>query len=225
MRRLLPLGCVTFVLMIWAGPAIAQFDYPAILLGAGDDERVEGAVGCLNETDFIAGVPSAASQLRVGGNGYGCDSEWGAHAEFDFTAIGASGVVMAASLTVRYTGYGDDAAGLPYIGLYDYPYAGGPVALPRADLDGFSGLAVFAPTSATNVDFTFDVTEEITALIADETFQAGFFFCGAFNEAGYNDLVYFGGSSHPYPPRLVITTARPVASRQVSWGAVKAEYR
>jgi hypothetical protein len=211
--------------MFWSAPTAAQFDYTATLLGAGDDERIDGAGGCPHELDFIAGVPSPASQLQVGGNGYGCDSEWGAYAEFDFSAIGASGIVMAASLTVRYTGYGDDAAGLPYVGLYDYAYAGGPVALPRADLDEFSGLAVFAPTSATNVDFTFDVTDVIIERVQDETRQAGFFLCGAFNEVGYNDLVYFGGSSHSYPPRLVITTAQPVTSRQVSWGAVKAVYR
>ena len=62
----------------------------------------------------------AVVQLQAGGDSAGCDSEWAAFAEFDFSAVGAGGLVEAAILHLRYTGYGDDAMGLPYIGVFGY---------------------------------------------------------------------------------------------------------
>jgi len=99
------------------------------------------------------------------------------------------------------------------------------VSLPRAALNDQTALAIFAPTSATNVDYTFDVTDLVTELVQEQTFRTEFFVCGVYSEAGYNDLVYFAGAGHPYPPRLVITTESPVAVEGQSWGAVKAVYR
>jgi hypothetical protein len=204
---------------------MAQFDFTASLLGTGHDEREDGGEGCLNESDFIAGVYDTVTQLQAGGNGAGCDSEWGAFAEFDFTDIGTNSVILSVTLVLRYTGYGDDAMGLPYIGVYGYEYAGGPVFLPRTELDDHTALAIFAPTSTTNVDITIDVTDFIADLVLEDTFQTGFFVCGVFSEVGYNDLVYFGGSDHAHPPRLVITTANPVRNDRYGWGALKSLYR
>lgn len=218
------LWAITLVLA-FSCPAIAQFDFSAPLLGTGHDERVDGVAGCPNETDFIAGVYDSVIQLQAGGNGYGCDSEWGAFAEFNFSAITQSSTIYSATLIWRYTGYGDDAQGLPYLGVYGYEYTGGPVALPRAQLTDHTALSIFAPTSATNVDIDIDVTDFIIDLVDDGVFQTGFFVCGVFSEAGYNDLVYFGGSDHAYPPRLIISTTGPVGSDQLSWGAVKAVFR
>ncbi len=222
----------SFSMVIWvalvlamAGPALAQFDFHAPLLGTGHEERVDGGTGCPSEADFIAGVHDSVIQLQAGGNGYGCNSEWGCFAEFDFAAVEESSIIYSATLTWRYTGYGDDAQGLPYIGVYGYEYVGGPVALPRANLNDQTALSIFSPTSSTNVDIAINVTDYIIDLVDQEIFQAGFFVCGVFSEVGYSDLVYFGGSGHPYPPRLVISTTGPVANDQLSWGAVKAVFR
>ena len=57
--------------------------------------------------------------------------------------------ILGATLTLRYTGYGDDASGLPYVGLYAYGYAGGQVLLPRASLNDMTALAIFAPSAIT----------------------------------------------------------------------------
>ncbi|MCK9994963.1 MAG: hypothetical protein KAH56_01645 [Candidatus Krumholzibacteria bacterium] len=218
------LVAVALVLAL-CGSALAQSDFTASLLGTGHEEREDGVEGCLSESGFIAGVYNAVTQLQTGGNGYGCDSEWGAFTEFDFTGIGTSSVILSVSLYLRYTGYGDDAMGLPYIGVYGYEYAGGPVVLPRTELDDHTALAVFAPTSTTNVDIAVDVTDFITDLVLEGTFQTGFFVCGVFSEVGYNDMVYFGGSNHTHPPRLVITTANPVWNDRSSWGGLKSLFR
>jgi len=213
------------LVLAWCCSAMAQSDFTAALLGTGHDERVDGGDGCLNEPDFIAGVYDAVTQLQAGGNGYGCDSEWGAFTEFDFTGIGAGSVILSVTLFLRYTGYGDDAMGLPYIGVYGYEYTGGPVVLPRAELDDHTALAIFAPTSVTNVDIAIDVTNFIRDLVLEGTFQTGFFVCGVFSEVGYNDMVYFGGLDHAHPPRLVITTDNPVGNDRSSWGGLKSLYR
>jgi hypothetical protein len=208
-----------------AGPALAQFDYYALLQGTGHDERVDGGTGCPNEADFIAGVYDSVTQLQAGGDGYGCDSEWGCFAEFDFTAVEESGIIISATLIWRYTGYGDDAQGLPYLAVFGYEYADEPVILPRADLNDQTALSIFQPTSNTNVDIAINVTDFIIDLVDQEIFRTGFFLCGVFSEAGYNDLTYFGGSGHAFPPRLVISTTGPVQTEAQSWGAVKAVFR
>lgn len=207
------------------GPVLAQIDVTADLLGTGHEEREDGGGTCLHEPAFIAGVYDAVTQLQAGGDNAGCDSEWAAFAEFDFSVVGEDGIVESATLHLRYTGYGDDAMGLPYVGVFGYTYAGGPVILPRDDLEARSALAVFAPTSVTNVDIAVDVTSYVADLAGQQTFRAGFLVCGAFSEVGYNDLVYFGGAGHVHPPRLVITVTSPVPAQPRSWGAVKSAHR
>ena len=223
-KRLMITSTVLF-LLAWAGAASAQTDYTANLLGTGHDEREDAPSPCLSDPDFTAGVYDTATQLQVGGDRGGCDSEWGACAEFDFADIGLDNGVLAARLILRYTGYGDYASGLPYVGVYAYDYTGSAVILPRADLDDQTALAIFAPTSVTNVDIEINVTGYIADLAEDEIFQAGFFVCGVFSEVGYDDMVYFGGADHTYPPRLVIETVNPVSTEVVSWGEVKTLFR
>jgi hypothetical protein len=159
-----------------ACPALAQFDFTAPLLGTGHEERADGGTGCPNETDFIAGVYDAVIQIQAGGNGYGCNSEWGCFAEFDFAAVEESSIIYSATLIWRYTGYGDDAMGLPYLAVFGYEYTGGPVALPRAYLNDHTALSIFAPTSNTNVDIPINVTNFIIDLVDQEIFRTGFFF-------------------------------------------------
>ena len=219
------LGPLLGLLIVAAGVPAAAQTYDAPLLGTGDDERVDAAEPCASEPDFIAGQYTTAAQLQVGGNAWGCGSEWGACAEFDFAFVGAGNDVLSATLILRYTGYGDDAGGLPYLAIYAYDYAGGPVDLPRVDLDDHTALDIFALTGTTNVDVAIDVTDRINDLLADGIYRAGFFVCGVFSEVGYSDLVYFGGASHAHPPRLALETSLPVAAEPAPWGRVKALYR
>ncbi|MCP4571722.1 MAG: hypothetical protein GY838_05165 [bacterium] len=225
MRILMTTIALAALLTVTGDAVLAQSDYPAQLLGTGHEEREDAGGTCLSETAFVAGVHDAVTQLQVGGDSAGCDAEWGACAEFDFAAIGTGNPILGATLHLRYTGYGDDAAGLPYVGLFAYAYTALPVVLPRADLNDQTALAIFAPTGTTNVDFSFDVTDHVIDLVAENIFQASFFVCGVFSEVGYNDLVYFGGASHANPPRLVVTTLQPVPVESRSWGRVKALYR
>ena len=225
MTKCLMILAAVLVLLTGTNAAIAQTDYTADLLGTGHDEREDAPSPCLNDLDFTAGVYDAATQLQVGGDRGGCDSEWGTCAEFDFADIGLDNGVLAARLILRYTGYGDYASGLPYVGVYGYDYTGSAVILPRADLDDQTALAIFAPTSVTNVDIEVNVTDYIADLVDNEIFQAGFFVCGIFSEVGYDDMVYFGGADHTSPPRLVIETVNPVAAEAVSWGEVKTLFR
>ena len=225
MRKITTVLGIAVLILTWSGPVLAQDNFGATLLGTGHDERVDGGDGCLNEADFVVGQYENLTQLQAGGNGYGCDSEWGAFAEFDFSLLPENSVISSAALTLRYTGYGDDAAGLPYLAIYGYDYGGGAVNLPRATLNEQTALAIFTPTSATNVDLTFDVTELVIELVLEQTWRTGFLVSGVFSEVGYNALVYFGGVGHAYPPRLVITTESPVAVDRHSWGTLKAVYR
>lgn len=225
MRRTASTLCFLFLTLTWCGLVTAQNDFPAPLLGTGHYERVDDGGECANDPNFVAGVYDAVTQLQVAGNSAGCDSEWGAFAEFDYADIGSGNVVLSATLVLRYTGYGDDTTGLPYVGVYGYEYAGGPVVLPRDQLTDQTALAIFAPTGTTNVDFELDVTDYVVDLVEEEIFQTGFFVCGVFSEVGYDTLVYFGGSSHAHAPRLIITTEDPVQNQRCSWGKVKALYR
>ena len=112
------------------------------------------------------------------------------------------------------------AAGLIALGQGGFPKLAGPAAALLTP-----ALAIFAPTSTTNVDIAIDVTDFIEDLVLEGTLRTGFFVCGVFSEAGYNDLVYFGGADHTYPPRLVITTTGPVSDERSSWGGLKSLYR
>lgn len=225
MIKRMTIATAGLVVLTWAFAVVAQTEYSAVLLGTGHDEREDAPTPCLSDPDFTAGQYDAVTQLQVGGDRGGCDSEWGACAEFDFADIGLDNGVLAARLVLRYTGYGDYASGLPYVGVYGYGYTGSPVILPRDDLDDQTALAIFAPTSVTNVDIEVNVTGYIAELVADEIFQAGFFVCGVFSEVGYDDMVYFGGADHIHPPRLLIETVNPVSAEAVSWGDVKTLFR
>lgn len=224
MHQRLTWTLVLFLVTALTGSVWAQ-TYSAPLLGTGEYERIDGTGNCANDPNFIAGVYDTVNQLQAGGNAWGCDSEWGSFAEFDFSDVGTDNPILSATLVLRYTGYGDDAAGLPYLAVYGYTYAGSAVTLPRADLNDQTALDIFAPTSTTNVDISIDVTGHVQDLIESDSFQAGFFVCGVYSEIGYSDLVYFGGAGHTYPPRLLIQTSNPVSDQASSWGQVKALYR
>ncbi len=220
-----------FVLLVCAvtfmnnGPVRAQTEYSAPLLGTGHYQREDAADPCTQDPNFIAGQYNSLVQIMAGGNNAGCDSEWGFCAEFDFSASEEGNEVLSAVLSLRYTGYGDDSGGLPYLGLFDYEYSGAPVLLPRAEFNDQTALAVFQPTGSTGVDFDFDVTDLVTGLLEEGKGQVGFFVCGVFSEVGYDSLVYFGASDGQYPPRLMISTAQVVQARPTSWGMVKTCFR
>ena len=201
-----------------AAPAGATEEFTAPLLQAGEDERVEGVGACPVEPDFAAGTVSTAYSLHVGGNAWGCDSEWGASAEFDLTAFNPGQTILAAELVVRKTGHEE---GLPYVAAFGYAATGGEVPLPRADLDMYSALDIVAPGQA-NVDLHFTVTGHVQDLIVDGAARAGLFVCGVYSEVGRMDRIYVGGAPHAYPPRLVITTEGPVGGETSTWGGIKA---
>ncbi len=214
---------VTTLALVLALPAaaVAETVFTAPLLQAGEDERVEGAGGCPVEPDFVAGTVSTAYGLQVGGNAWGCDSEWGTSVEFDLSAFTPGVTVLAAELVVRKTGHEE---GLPYVGAYAYAADGGEVLVPRAALDEFSALDNRAPGAA-NVDLAFAVTDHVADLVADGEPRAGFLLCGVFSEVGRMDRIYVGGATHAAPPRLLITVEGTVAGEGLAWGAVKTLWR
>jgi hypothetical protein len=208
------------ILMLLAGATAAAMDYSAPLLQAGDDERVEGADGCPQEAAFLAGTVSTAASLYVGGNAWGCDSEWGTSAEFDLSAFGPGQTVLAAEFVVRKTGHEE---GLPYVAAFGYGATGGEVVLPRDDLDEYSALDIVAPGVA-NVDLHFTITAYLQDLLDDGAARAGFFLCGVYSEVGRIDRIYVGGSTHEFPPRLILSVDGPVVATRSTWGAVKSLY-
>ncbi|MBC8426593.1 hypothetical protein H8E07_20955 [bacterium] len=204
-----------------APPAGATEDFPAPLLQAGEDERIEGTGACPVEPDFLAGSVSTAYSLHVGGNAWGCDSEWGASAEFDLTAFVPGQTILAAEFVVRKTGHEE---GLPYVAAFGYEATGAEVPLPRADLDMYSALDIVAPGQA-NVDLHFTVTGFVQDLIDDGAARAGLFLCGVYSEVGRMDRIYVGGTPHAFPPRLIITTEGPVGGETATWSGIKTIYR
>ncbi len=161
------------------------------------------------------------TSLNVGGNAWGCDSEWGVSAEFDLSAFHPGQTILAAEFVVRKTGHEE---GLPYVAAFAYAATGGEVLLPRADLNEYTALDIMAPTQA-NVDLHFTVTDHIQDLIDDGAARAGVFLCGVNSEVGRMDRIYVGGAPHGYPPRLVITTEGPVSGETATWSALKSIYR
>jgi hypothetical protein len=200
---------------------IAAETYEAPLLLAGEDERVDGVGTCPVEPDFVAGVVSTAYSLKVGGNAWGCDSEWGVSAEFDLSGFPSGLTILAAEFVVRKTGHEE---GLPYVAVFDYEATGGETLLPRADLNEYTALDIRAPGAA-NVDLAFTVTDHVQDLVDDGFTRAGFFLCGVFSEAGRMDRIYVGGAPHDQPPRLFITVEGVVAGERSSWTGVKSLYR
>lgn len=209
------------ILALSAAAAGAVETYSAPLLLAGEDERIDGVGTCPQEDAFLAGTASTALSLNVGGNAWGCDSEWGVAAEFDLTAFLGGPAVLAAEFVVRKTGHEE---GLPYVAVYGYLADGTPVLLPRDDLDEFSALDIRAPGVA-NVDQTFTVTGHVQDLLAGGATRAGFFLCGVFSEAGRMDRIYVGGASHAFPPRLILTVEGTVAAERSTWSGIKSVYR
>ena len=62
----------------------------------------------------------------MGGNAYGCDSEWGVSAEFDLGAYTPELMILEAEFVVRKTGHEE---GLPYVAVFAYAATGDEVVL------------------------------------------------------------------------------------------------
>lgn len=194
------------------------------LFQAGDDERENSGGACAQEQDFVAGTTSTAMHLKVGGNSFGCDSEWATSAEFDLSEVPSGRPIYRATLIVHKTGYSDDAAGFAYIGAYPYAATGSAVAVPRAGLTPESALDALYPP-ASNVDLSFDVTAAVREWVADGEVRAGLLVAGVYSEAGYEDWISIGGAGYSMPPRLVVEYEGTVASETSSWSTVKGSYR
>ena len=130
-------------ILLLPGALHAESVLSAPPLSVGEDERIDGVDPCSHEAEFVAGTVSTATNLRVGGNSYGCDSEWGVSAEFDLSAFPPDLEILSATYVVRKTGYGD--GGLPYVAVFPYEADGGAHFLPRADLDMDTALDIAAP--------------------------------------------------------------------------------
>lgn len=190
----------------------------------GESERVFGTPPCPQDPAFLAGTVSSETSLKVGGNAYGCDSEWGTSLEFDLTPVPEGQVINSATLVVHKTGYADDAQGFAYLGAFRYPATGAEVAVPREDLTPETAEDILYPPAA-NTDLSFDVTSAVQEMISDETKMAGFLLAGIYSEVGYHDYIFIGGATSSNPPRLEIEYHAPVAAQAASWSKVKALYR
>lgn len=191
----------------------------------GEDERVDAPDPCPQEAAFVAGIATAATSLRVGGNSYGCDSEWAACLQFDLGEIPTGQQIESARLVVRKTGYADGAAGFAIVGAFPYLVGAGSVLVPRDDLSTETALAIVSPPAA-NVDLEFVVTGAVQNLLDDGDFSAGFLLCGVYNEAGYLDSITVGNTTNAVPPRLVVEYQEgsvPVSSGD--WSSLKALFR
>jgi hypothetical protein len=193
-------------------------------LQCGDDERVEGAGSCPQETAFTAGTVSTAYHLKVGGDSYGCNSEWATSLEFALDALPPNAVLVSATLVVRKTGYSDDSQGFFYLGAFAYPATGSPVAVERDGLTPETMLDVVYPPAA-NVDLSFDVTPAVRAVLDEGGARAGLLLAGVYSEAGYEDWISIGGAAYAVPPRLVVEYQATVGALTRSWSQVKGAYR
>lgn len=190
----------------------------------GHDEREDAPSPCLQETAFLAGLDLPDANLQVGGNSYGCDSEWAASFEFDLGGVAAPEVVLSATLTVTKTGYADGAQGFFYLGVYAYPATGAAMDVPRADLTPETALAVTYPPAA-NTAMVFDVTQTVSDLVAGSVGRAGFLLAGIYSEAGYLDWISVGGAGSTHPPTLEIELQGVVEDAPAAWSRIKALYR
>lgn len=209
------------VLVLWAaGAGAAEITLVPTLCG--HDEREGGA--CPTETHFKAGVPSADLHLKIGGEAWGCDSEWASAFEFDLGALPAGSEVFIATLVVRKTGYSDDSQGFTYLGAYPYAPVGGEVLMARADLTPESALDIVYP-SAANTDLSFDVTAAVQDWAAAGAAKAGLLLAPVYPEIGYEDWISVGGCGYALPPRLVIVHGGAVDGEGASWSDLKALFR
>lgn len=190
----------------------------------GESERVFGTPPCPQDPAFLAGTVCSEMSLKVGGNAYGCDSEWGTSLEFDLTPVPEGQVINSATLVVRKTGYADDAQGFAYLGAFRYPATGAEVAVPRDDLTPETAEDILYPPAA-NTDLYFDVTSAVQEMISDEGKLVGFILAGVYSEAGYHDYIFVGGTTNSNPPCLEVEYHAPVAAQQASWSRVKALFR
>lgn len=209
--------------LAWAAPAAgAELVLSPSLCG--HDEREEGAGSCPQEDHFKAGTGSVEVNLMVGGQAWGCDSEWAASFEFDLGPVPAGAPVQSAMLIVRKTGYSDDAQGFAYIGVFAYEPTGSEVPVARDDLTPETALDVLYPPAA-NIDLSFDVTAAVQARVAAGAAKAGLLLAPVYPEIGYEDWISVGGCAHPAPPRLVINYEGAVATEASTWSGLKAGWR
>lgn len=190
----------------------------------GHDEREDGAGGCPGEAAFKAGVPSADLHLKIGGEAWGCDSEWASSFEFDLGLLPGGAEIYIATLVVRKTGYSDDSQGFTYLGAYAYDPTGAEVPVARDDLTPETALAIVYP-SAANTDLSFDVTAAVQAWAAAGAAKAGLLLAPVYSEIGYEDWISVGGCGYAVPPRLIVVHEGAVRSAQTSWSDLKASYR
>ncbi|MBK6733727.1 MAG: hypothetical protein IPG61_06495 [bacterium] len=190
----------------------------------GHDEREEGAGACPQEADFKAGVSGADLHLKIGGEAWGCDSEWATSLEFDLGGLPMGAEVYIATLVVRKTGYSDDSEGFTYLGAYAYDATGSEVLLARDDLTPETALDIAYP-SAANTDLSFDVTAAVQAWLNAGTAKAGLLLAPVYSEIGYEDWISVGGCGYALPPRLVIVHEGDVVDESTSWSDLKANYR
>lgn len=223
MQRLGALLLATAGALAWAAAAPAvELSLPPTLCG--HDEREEGAGSCPRETHFKAGVAGGEMNLMIGGQAWGCDSEWAASFEFDLGPVPAGAPVRDAVLVVRKTGYSDDAQGFAYLGVFAYDPTGAEVLLARDDLTPETALDVIYPPAA-NIDLAFDVTAAVQSWVAAGAAKAGLLLAPVYPEIGYEDWISVGGCPHPAPPRLVITCDGAVAAEASTWSGLKASWR
>lgn len=217
------MALVALLVLLAAGAAAAD----QMTLGplqCGDDERVDGGGSCQQETAFTAGTVSTAYHLKVGGDSYGCNSEWATSLEFGLDALPPHAALVSATLVVRKTGYSDDSQGFFYLGAFAYPATGAPVAVEREDLTPETMLDVVYPPAA-NVDLSFDVTAAVQAVLDGESGRTGLLLAGVYSEAGYEDWISIGGATYVVPPRLVVEYQATVDAQTRSWSQVKSAYR
>lgn len=225
MRRVRPFACLLpllLSLLLATAAAAVETTLPPVLCG--HDEREEGAGACPQETAFKAGVGSSDLHLKIGGEAWGCDSEWAASMEFDLGLVPAGAQVYSATLIVRKTGYSDDSEGFTYLGAYAYDPTGSEVPVERADVTPETALDIAYP-SAANTDLTFDVTAAVQAWVGGGAAKAGLMLAPVYPEIGYEDWISVGGCGYALPPRLVVVHEGAVADEATSWSQLKAGYR
>jgi hypothetical protein len=211
------------ILLLW-GTSAGATEVTLSPALCGHDERVEGVGACPVETAFTAGVASTDLHLKVGGEAWGCDSEWAASFEFDLEALPAGAEVYIATLVVRKTGYSDDSQGFTYLGAFAYDPTGIGVPVERAALTPETAHDIAYP-SAANTDLSFDVTGAVQAWVNAGAARAGLLLAPVYPEVGYEDWISVGGCGYAVPPRLVVVHEGAVPDASSSWSDLKALYR
>jgi len=219
------LSSVTVALLFCLTPLPATADETSLtLLQCGDDEREDAGGTCLQETEFLAGTTSTALHLKVGGEAWGCDSEWATSLEFDLGPLHPGLQIFSATLIIRKTGYSDDSQGFFYLGVFPYTATGAPVPVPRSALTPETTLDIAYPTAA-NIDLSLDVTAAVAQWVADGESRAGFLLAGVYSEVGYEDWISVGGAGYAFPPRLFVSHEGAIGTVATPWTAVKTLYR